>query len=100
MDELAAHRGRSGLGEDTGDEDPGVPSGIIGHHRGHQPRTVGPEMPEGQVGQHAILQIPTDLLDDRVLAVGLVSSHGIYGTGSVVVKKAWKRYWPKSVTRP
>ena len=47
-----------------------------------------------------VLQVGVDLLDDRVMAVGLVRGDGVGIAGSAVVKNAWKRQVSNSVSCP
>lgn len=86
--------GRGGAGEVERDD------------RKHQPGGVRGEHPGGQVCECGVLEIGVDLLDDRVVPVGLVSFDRVsrFAT-SVVVKKVWKRHrsnrvsWPADASR-
>ena len=81
MDELATHRPALGLGESASSENPGGPAEIVEHDHGHQSRTAGIEMIGGHIRRGAVLQIRVDLLDHRMLTVGLVRRRGAQGPG-------------------
>ena len=69
--------------------------------REHQPGGVGAGTPRrGRCASAGVLQVGVDLLDDRVMAVGLVRGDGVEDRGSAVVKNAWKRQVSNSVSCP
>jgi hypothetical protein len=68
-DEVAADRGGAGLRVPAAGEGPGGAQQVVRYCRDDEPGGVRREMPGGQVGEGAGVQVGVDLLNDGVIAV-------------------------------
>lgn len=81
VDDPAVDRAGPGLGALTLGQDTGGAGEIISQCRSHQPGRIRGELPRGQVGQGAVLEIGIDLLDPGMLAMDLIGSDRVQHLG-------------------